>query len=125
MSMNTQQVNRLRASFVLIQPRLDKVIDSVSFACSNLTDTGLEDTLTSIVQHIDQLELFVDQQTAFGSLQTDEHELASMTDELLAALAQVCDYAWTPQLREDWAMVFEIAGPLLLESSTSLYSRAA
>tara|TARA_R110002072_G_scaffold42064_21_gene118840 strand:- start:98922 stop:99299 length:378 start_codon:yes stop_codon:yes gene_type:complete len=125
MPLNTQQINRLHASFVLIQPRIDKVIDSANFAGSNLTDTGLEDTLTSIVQHFDQLELFVDQQTAFGSPRPDEHELATMSDELLAAFAQVCDYAWTPQLREDWAMVLEIAGPLLLETSTSLYSRAA
>ncbi len=125
MSFSTQQVDRLRASFILIQPRLDKVIDSISSASTTLTDTGLEDSLTSIAQHFDELELFVDQHTAFGAPEPDEHELAILSDELLAAFEQVSDYTWTPQLRDDWAAVFEIAGSILLDSTTSVYSRAA
>ena len=125
MSINTQQINRLRASFDLIQPRLDKVIDSTSTASFNLTDTGFEDTLTGILQHLEQLEEFVEQQAVFGATQPDEHDLTLLSDELLAAFEQVSDYTWTTQLRDDWALVFEIAGSLLLESGSSSFTRAA
>ena len=143
MAFTEEQIARLGSSFQLIEPRLDDVV-SVFYtklfeAAPSLRSAFPKDlagqmghmnaALKLVAKNITNLENLAEPLRQMGARHigygAEEAHFPVVRDVMVASLADVAGYAWTPQLGADWGAALDAVAGFMIEGMREAQSQAA
>lgn len=143
MEFTTEQINRLASSFQLIEPRLDDVVTvfysklfgaapalRASFPSDMSGQRGhMNAALKLVAQNIANLENLAEPLRQMGSRHigygAEEAQFPVVRDVMVASLAEVAGYTWTPQLSSDWGDALDAVSGYMIEGMRGAHAKAA
>lgn len=126
MSYSPLQLERLANNYHTIAPRLDKVVELfIANLREELTHSDnwtpptsddhehIAELISNIGQSFDDPDQLFDDNDQL-EICLHDHRYIAIRESLLTAIAWVSDYTWTPQLRSDWGLAFDLLPNMLL-----------
>ncbi len=143
MAFTDEQINRLGSSFQLIEPRLDSVVSvfytklfetapalRASFPSDMSGQRGhMNAALKLVAKNITNLENLAEPLRQMGARHIEygaqEAQFPVVRDVMVASLADVAGYAWTPQLSADWGAALDAVSSYMIEGMREAQAKAA
>ncbi len=143
MAFTEEQINRLAASFALVEPRMDAVIStfytklfetapavrSMFPADMSGQEKHLGSALKLVAKNVANIENLAEPLREMGARHagygTQEAHYPVVRDTMIFALSEVAGYAWTPQLSEDWGTALNAVAGYMIEGQKQAESKAA
>jgi hemoglobin-like flavoprotein len=137
------QINRLGSSFQIIEPRLDDVVfafytklfdEAPSLRSMFPQDMGgqkkhMNSALKLVANNIDNLENLAEPLREMGARHiaygAEEAQFPVVRDVMVASLAEVAGYTWTPQLSSDWGEALDAVAGYMIEGMRGAQTKAA
>lgn len=143
MAFTQDQINRLGSSFLLIEPRIDDVV-SVFYAKlfdaapalrslfptdMDVQKTHMNSALKLVANNVGTLENLAEPLRQMGARHVaygaQEAQFPVVRDIMVASLAEVAGYAWTPQLSSDWGGALDAVAGYMIEGMRQGHEQAA
>lgn len=143
MSFTESQLERLGASFQLIEPRLDEVVTTfyaklfeAAPSLRSMFPTDLKgqkihmnSALKLVAKNIANLDALAEPLRDMGTRHVgygaEEAQFPVVRDLMIASLSDVAGYAWTPQLSSDWGEALDVVAGYMIEGMQESQSKAA